>query len=311
MFDLLAVIAADPLSASAWAILLLAGGMYPVGFMLGAPCSACCNSPPVPCTCTHFANGNNQGDTYNCPETGWTIKFASGDSHVTGHFPANGNFYPFYGYGFLQIIFQARREDLPGSAFAAFCSDALIEVTGNGCEGCSYQVWLRCYGGRWTLDDDYTGDLLEGPEFTFTLKYNAEANDLNFVGCQDTQKTAAFTSDKTVLEMAYNDPAGNLFDVVTALGISITLSREKCECFTCCKNSEIDSMQCEESVAANLCPERFRGGGACGVNACKGGACCAEDGCHIAYDQQQCLEATSNTGVWKGDGTTCDPDPCS
>jgi hypothetical protein len=42
MFDLLAVIAADPLSASALAILLLAGGMYPLGFMLGSDCSPCC-----------------------------------------------------------------------------------------------------------------------------------------------------------------------------------------------------------------------------------------------------------------------------
>jgi len=305
MFDLLAVIAADPLSASAWAILLLAGGMYPVGFMLGAPCSACCrSSPPVPCTCTHFANGEEVNDTYRCPSTGWTITFESGDSKVFGNLPADGN--PHFLDSPLSLSFIARREDLPGSAPGAGCSDALIEITGEGCEGCSYQVWLGC-SGRWFYDDD-----TEGPEFAFTLKYNPpEVNDLNFVGCRDTQKTAAFTSDKTVLEEANNAPTGNLFGVVTALGISITLSREGCECFACCKNSVIDSMQCEQSVAANLCSERFRSGGACGVNACKGGACCAEDGCHIAYDEQQCFEATSNTGVWKGDGTTCDPDPCS
>jgi hypothetical protein len=306
MLDLLAVIAADPLSASAWAILLLAGGMYPVGFMLGASCSACCN-PSVPCTCTHFANGEIN-DTYRCPYTGWTIQFSSGGSTGTGHLPADGN--PHSLDSDLSLSFSAIAEideEFSAVTSGAGCSGALIETVGAGCEGCSYQVWLRC-AGLWTWDGGDQG-------FDFYLKYQpynfvAEANDLTFVSCQDTSKTAAFTSDKTVLEMLGGD-AGNLFDVVTALEISITLSREACECFTCCRNSEIDSMQCEELVAANLCSERFRSDGACGVDACQGGACCAGDGCHIAYDEQQCLEATSNTGVWQGAGTTCDPDPCS
>jgi len=301
MLELVAMAAADPLSAAVWSVLLLAGGMYPLGFMLGASCSACC-SPPLPCTCTLFANGE-VNDTYRCPYTGWTIEFASGDSTGTGNLPADGNLYLLNSD--LSLSFSASAnitEEVSAVASGAGCSGALIENIGAGCEGCTYQVWLRC-AGFWIWDG---GD----QAFNFYLKYNPAINDLTFVNCQDTRKTAAFTSDKTVLEMLAGD-AGNLFDVVTDLGISITLSREACECFTCCRNSEIDSMQCEELVAANLCPERFRSDGECGVTACQGGACCAEDGCHIAYDEQQCLEATSNTGVWQGEGTTCDPDPCA
>lgn len=38
----------EPLSCVLWAVALLAAGMYPLGFMMGAPCSPCCEK----CTCT-------------------------------------------------------------------------------------------------------------------------------------------------------------------------------------------------------------------------------------------------------------------
>lgn len=43
MFELLAAIqSADPPSLVLWSLLVFTGAMYPLGFMLGAPCSACC-----------------------------------------------------------------------------------------------------------------------------------------------------------------------------------------------------------------------------------------------------------------------------
>lgn len=49
MLDLLAtIVAVDPPSLVAWLVLAFAAGMYPLGLMLGAPCSPCCSGP---CRC--------------------------------------------------------------------------------------------------------------------------------------------------------------------------------------------------------------------------------------------------------------------
>ena len=42
MIELLAAITSDPLSLPLWMVVTAAAGMYPVGLMLGAPCSPCC-----------------------------------------------------------------------------------------------------------------------------------------------------------------------------------------------------------------------------------------------------------------------------
>jgi|688.fasta_scaffold118616_3 hypothetical protein len=48
--DLLAAIADNPTAIPLWMTLLIAVGMYPVGFMLGATCSPCCSAPCALCT---------------------------------------------------------------------------------------------------------------------------------------------------------------------------------------------------------------------------------------------------------------------
>jgi hypothetical protein len=55
MLDLLAAISSvDPPSFVAWAVLVFAAGMYPLGIMLGSSCSPCCASP-LPCQPEVFA----------------------------------------------------------------------------------------------------------------------------------------------------------------------------------------------------------------------------------------------------------------
>lgn len=44
--------AVDPMTLPVWAVLLLSAAMYPLGFMLGAPCSACCDECKI--TRCHF-----------------------------------------------------------------------------------------------------------------------------------------------------------------------------------------------------------------------------------------------------------------
>ena len=55
MLELLAAIqSADPPSLVLWSLFLLAAGMYPVGFMLGASCSPCCGCPNVTITLSGY-----------------------------------------------------------------------------------------------------------------------------------------------------------------------------------------------------------------------------------------------------------------
>jgi hypothetical protein len=51
MFDLFAAIqSVDPPSLVLWGMFAFAAGMYPIGFMLGSSCSACCGQPCSACT---------------------------------------------------------------------------------------------------------------------------------------------------------------------------------------------------------------------------------------------------------------------
>lgn len=47
MLELIAQV--EPMSLPLWAVLAISAAMYPLGFMLGAPCSACCQGCP-PCS---------------------------------------------------------------------------------------------------------------------------------------------------------------------------------------------------------------------------------------------------------------------
>jgi hypothetical protein len=65
--ELFAAIAADPSAVPLWAVVAFAVGMYPVGFMLGAPCSPCCAA----CPC---AEGEELPETVTVTLDGFTDK---------------------------------------------------------------------------------------------------------------------------------------------------------------------------------------------------------------------------------------------
>ncbi len=65
--ELFAAIAADPSAVPLWAVVAFAAGMYPVGFMLGAPCSPCCAA----CPC---AEGEELPETVTVTLDGFTDK---------------------------------------------------------------------------------------------------------------------------------------------------------------------------------------------------------------------------------------------
>jgi len=67
MFDAFALVShADPPSIALWAVFVFSAAMYPLGIMLGAPCSPCCAQS---CTC---------GDYRNYPYEQQTASFAMG-----------------------------------------------------------------------------------------------------------------------------------------------------------------------------------------------------------------------------------------
>lgn len=82
MLDLFAAISSsDPPSLVAWLVFAFAAGMYPLGIMLGAPCSPCCDTP---CyygtnvgTCAAWGGKSiriqAEGVVANIPLVGWTI----------------------------------------------------------------------------------------------------------------------------------------------------------------------------------------------------------------------------------------------
>ena len=83
MFDLLAAISSvDPPSLVAWAVLVFAAGMYPVGIMFGGSCSPCCNSNPcsactegeLPDTVTVSISGYVDGQVQKCCADYWNGK---------------------------------------------------------------------------------------------------------------------------------------------------------------------------------------------------------------------------------------------
>ena len=75
MLELLAIIAADPLSWPLWLVVTFAAGMYPVGFLFGT-CSACCTQCSTE-TCDGFdltAAYDGQAASI-CSDTGWDLGY--------------------------------------------------------------------------------------------------------------------------------------------------------------------------------------------------------------------------------------------
>lgn len=228
MLELIAQV--EPMSLPLWAVLAISAAMYPLGFMLGAPCSACCCPP---CSrCTHFENAGG-----GCP--GVIDLFSSltfevgeyGNDTITnpGNEPSAGCF---EGHVSLPV------EDLPdiGEDYnnfpCVFPFEILTaeEVDSCGCTSCCFSV-----GFRSVFEFGNDQSIVCGVEFTGCLNQ-----------CSETEITLSAGAWELVDNLSGVDPA-TILSFLNSLTITASLSIPACDCGACCDNG------CEENVAEGGC----------------------------------------------------------
>lgn len=282
---------AGPMALPLWAVLAFSAAMYPLGFMLGAPCSSCC-CPPCD-TCTHRLKGGDPAtQRFGClaPFTSVTISTHYETVTKLNWFPDNidntqvqigtdGNGNPLY------LVISQFRGIFP-------YSDAC------GCLVCAYRVDAFAGGGS-LVQIGVVGDI-----FSPQPSSNANKPYIFFGPCSQTSDTLTDDVTQRLQEVYYP-----YLDVNGM--ISITVEYDACECGACCLDGE-----CTEDITEFECEDPFgyfgtqqgewQGVGVdCDPNPCPQlGACCVNGECYQATEEQCGIDA----GAWQAG--SCDPSPC-
>jgi len=227
----------DPFALLAYGILLLAGGMYPIGFLFGA-CSACCDECE-PCNrCNHGSTGDPDEGTCNV-EVGYAYQINNG-SQVSG-------------------------TRSPGSEDVENAPTA-IDSTTIPCNNRTFRLAAKLTG----LFGEQSTDNCNCPaccNFILTFRvFDTTAQDdfdiatpitLEFCECSET--TANVTVN--ILDIAILMTAGNFAEQCPAAyeeflahaavsTLSVELDINACECGACCTDE-----QCEPSTTEFYCED--------------------------------------------------------
>lgn len=245
MLDLLAAVqSVDPLSLPLWVIAAFAAGMYPVGFLFGFGCSACCEEDPCAGGCTRCTRWHQNGE--DCPDN-WTVVLSvDGHGSVTCQdVPANGSDLGGCAGSLTGIPFSVSCGDF--SVDTANVEVLWIENVGNrdecGCRFCEMSVVVRVFA-------------FPGSDFSsYVLFRYADISNIGavvkFKTCTDNNLSADLDEQTKWMRTSGSeiDCLEEFSDALVELGISITLSVEECECGACCDGD------CEDDVASGACSE--------------------------------------------------------
>jgi len=313
MFDLLAVIAADPLSASAWAILLLAGGMYPVGFMLGSTCSPCCQQPCSRCNWYYATNGCAD----RSPWRDSTVSYQN-ESHSVSVDSFNPTAWTTTAIVVADVELCVQLSGNPRSEFLLYDNelsmgiqmswDGAVDIQDdNGCLiGCKGFLGVRYsfFGGG---ADNY---LVLGSGFEYRITGCG-----NVVAVRE-ETTQSFTLDSNFISLL-TPCAESLFEQIRGIAPPVVTLAESCKCGACCEGGGANAIQCVEQVHENSCIPRdgvvsanYLGDDTTCDEPCPSGACCYNGQCYTLANSGECDAFSSMEGTWIGDGTSCVTETC-
>lgn len=298
MFDLLAQV--DPMSLPLWAVLAFSAAMYPLGFMLGAPCSACCDGCPAECD---YCAGPYMAE-FSC-DNGYISLSANGQTVSASFLPGTTDqtesiTLATYDCDDFQYSIQTRIDYL----------GTIAEQDDCGCKKCRPAFTIsaglntdqQC---RWYFEDQNLviyGELFDNcttDQVTKTYTVTAQAQYEAFAGCLLCGEPEAQPCCDTLSVDDFSD----VVITVTAGEFAVT----ECECGACClpDNSCKQATQyyCELYGGLN---GTWQGVGTdCDPDPCPQlGACCVNGECYQATDEQCGVDG----GAWQAGA--CEPSPC-
>ncbi len=327
----------EPLGLIMQGILLLAAGMYPVGFLFGA-CSDCCCPPCSKCSQYYAFDLDSTGQFCAAgPFSSIVMSYGSQSVAAVNVTPnpndsVGGNWLPLAGpysaSGISPVEFSARLGYFEGP----------FGVPGGECvcPFCEYtlgvDLWLRESGSQLNLSgfpqQDQSGNNRWG------VRYSGAAGDTVFFEydrCNETSREftllfpGAWIRDR-FMEYADRGFESALPETIDDVTLTLTFNLdEPCECGACCApdgSYPSFSTTCEENVMESYCENRgayltgsngtWQGDGVLCANVdCDEilGACCNEFEPCFRSTESYCVEEFA--GNWQGPGTDCDPDPCT
>ena len=295
----------DPLGLAVQAILVLAAGMYPVGFLFGA-CSPCCPGCPPCGRCTHGANG-----CPGRPDNGDYVEELDFTFTVEGIGTVTIPDVPFEPCGTAGADLSIPLETLPSIppnvpqtyVGAKFCGKEVLVVPVTdecGCSTCSYAITLLA-------EFNFDGD----PQLNYELFfYGTLPNDCNetVVVLTPTPGSGWIVTFEDLLvddEQAQAAFVQELADFLNEQVITMSLTAEPCECGACCENL---GETCTDNVAERSCNGDWLGVDTTCEN---DGPCPTPPSGSCCDDQGGCTETIEvNCDVTWTEGGVCDPNPC-
>lgn len=221
----------DPLAMIMYAVTVMAGGMYPIGFLFG-PCSACCDECPPECSnCTHYVNNPGTCDIFRGDGRTLTVT-ADGQGEQTltdpSQEPCTNDI------GLINLAGQPIPSGLAPFGTPFICVSVIegfATVDACGCNVCQASISLQA---RFEYDPD--GSVVFGVTAV-----------IDFDSCDTTTGTASVTGQWIELDNETDADVSELLSWVNALSVSVTVTIPACDCGACCDDG------CEEDVAEGGC----------------------------------------------------------
>lgn len=262
----------DPLALVLYVVTVMAGGMYPLGFLFGA-CSACCDDEcPDECSkCAGIYHYDALNDETVCKDTFDLLTLDTLiDSVNKANVATDTNNKVNIAVDFLEDLTCTDIPD-PVTLFlrAEFFEPDGVAADACGCSVCAFRQFF-IMGGRYGETSETFDNV--SCEFNVTFTYDK---------CSQTSVVLALTLTKQQIEDCLNVQSlggqeTTCADIPDTVDITVTFDLDyECECGACCRDGV-----CTENESESYCeyPDFFFGG--------------------------------ADAGEWQGTGTDCDPNPC-
>lgn len=290
MLELVAQV--DPMALPVWAVLLLSAAMYPLGFMLGAPCSACCCKPCNKCT-------HGYSTTNGCyfPDILTALAFEFSHFGSLTQTPTSEN------WTCMQIPTGALPKVSLDYFYAEICIRTLDGPFPPDIDECG--CLLSCsFGAQIRISLVFDGN----PHFTLLSNLFVGA----FGDCSQTsaslQPLGAVSFAVWEEEYPYPEEIESIVEYFENLPLTGFLTANACECGPCCTGEPYEPAECEDNVPLAQCQSDYqvwKGVGAvCDEVNCSSGACCTGSACVAVLDENSCPDASYFAGQ------SCEPNPC-
>lgn len=265
----------DPLALLVYAVMLLAGGMYPLGLLFGA-CSACCEEEE---DCDRCIRAYDLCSAYESI----TLTYERGDSFVVTGINDSRDFQTYPPCTETQFFLLDQAVNFCGNILDVYLGFYFVAQVGYSPSGCVRPIFTPI------VFEEFRGVTLAGTPFQFSCfnpSSHAVPNSCDVL-------SASFVRDTPTGCFANSPCRIPLQNYIDALGqLTMDLTLKSCDCGACCEvfapfsQPNSNEVLCTNNVSENAC------------------------GLPSGTDEATKYFTRLLSSEWQGVGVDCDPNPC-